>query len=217
MMNSRFGWALCAVVCSIVVKFAFIYSYGVYWVYYMKMEDSDQESKIKSVASFVSVLSGLLVVPNLICSFVSIGFSTGLNKKFLEILTRYPAAWILPICTFFVIGPRKLSCDSANEQRRHLVLSRGLTIVNMMITWIMGAIMFVLIVNQIRSFVTIIAMILFLPITTFGHIIFLFPKAKCCVRKFTLVSDRITSSPHYIQALDVSQNELRPFKIHDLA
>ena len=157
------------------------------------------------------------MIPNLICSFVSIGFSTGLNKKFLEILTRYPAAWILPICTFFVIGPRKLSCESGNEQRRHLVLSRGLTIVNMMITWIMSAIMFILIVNQIRSLVTIVAMILFLPITTFGHIIFLFPKAKCCGRNFTLVSARITSSPHYIQALDVSQNELKPFKIHDLA
>ena len=211
-MTNRFILAFFAVGPSIWVKFGFIYYYC---VFFMQIDNSDQESKIKSDVLYVSILFGLLVIPNLIFSLVSIGFSTGLNKKFFEIIASYPAALMLPMCTFFVIGPRKLSCGSqVNEQRRHLVLSRGLTIVNMILTWIMGVTMVILDVYHEVELVMMTGVLLF---ATFFHIAFLYPKIKCCGCNFSILPGLIFTHTHDIHAIHVSQNELRPIKIHDLA
>ena len=78
-----------------------------------------------------------LVVPNLLCTFTCIAFSTGLNKKLIQIISNYPAAWMLSFATFFIIGPIKSPCCSrTNAQTHHLGVSKPYTIINIVVTYV---------------------------------------------------------------------------------
>ena len=150
MMTRRFGLAFITIAFSIFTKVGLL---AFYCHVFMQLDTFEQGNELKStaLASIVSFSFGLLVLPHIMLSFISIGFSTGLNKKLIEILICYPATWMLPVCSLYVIGPRKLTCDSRpNDQRRKLVLSKQLSLLNMMLTLIMG-IMFILITSQNTS------------------------------------------------------------------
>merc|ERR1719422_1272268 len=82
-----------------------------------------------------ALLFGFFIIPNLIFAFVSIACSTGCNKKFFRIISNYPATWMLPIATYFVIGPRKISCCSKQKcLKNELGFSKKLTAINMTLT-----------------------------------------------------------------------------------
>ena len=209
MMTKRFGLAFCAVTSSIFTK---VFILNLYCRLFIPLDDFDQGNKFKSMVPFVIVLFGLFVLPNLMCSFVSIGLSTGFNKNFIEIIMRYPAAWMLPVCTFFMIGPRKISFDLlANDQRRYLGLSSGLTILNMILTVIMMGIMLILIANEnSEHFGKELSIVMLIIIIAISHIFFLFPNMKYCGPKSSGFSDQ-----NNIHIIDVSQNELKPISIND--
>ena len=118
------------------------------WVTYcylvIALDSSEEGNKIENMALHALVLFGLLILPNLLCSFISIASCTGLNKNFFKVIARFPASWMLPVCTYFVIGPQSLK----NRKRRHLGLSKFFTMVNMIISLIMSFIMFTVIVVQ---------------------------------------------------------------------
>ena len=179
---------------------------------FIPLDDFEQGNKFKSMLPFVFGLFGLFVLPNLMCSFVSIGLSTGFNKNFIEIIMRYPAAWMLPVCTFFMIGPRKISFDLlSNNQRRYLGLSSGLTILNMILTVIMMGIMLILIANEnSEHYGKELSIVMLIIIIAISHIFYLFPNMKYCGPKSLGFSDQ--SSIHII---DVSQNELKPISVID--
>ena len=209
MMTQRFGLGFCAVTSSIFTK-SFILN--LYCRLFIPLDHFEQGNKFNSMLPFVFGLFGLFVLTNLMCSFVSIGLSTGFNKNFIEIVMRYPAAWMLPVCTFFMIGPRKISLNLlANDQRRHLGLSAGLTILNMILTVIMMAIMLILIANEnSEHYGKELSIVMLIIIIAISHIFFLFPNMKFCGPKSLGFSDQ--SSIHII---DVSQNELKPISVND--
>ena len=218
MMTKRFGLGFCAATSSIFTK-SFILN--LYCRLFIPLDDFEQGNKFKSMLPFVFGLFGLFVLPNLMCSFVSIGLSTGFNKNFIEIVMRYPAAWMLPVCTFFMIGPRKISLHLlANGQRRHLGLSTGLTILNMILTVIMMGIMLILIANEnskhlqelaeLRINCKELSIVMLIIIIAISHIFFLFPNMKYCGLKSLGFSDQTS-----IHVIDVSQNELKPITVND--
>ena len=74
------------------------------------------------------------ILPNLLISFISIGLVTGLNRRFFEIIFRYPAMCFLPAVTYFVIGPMQIGCCRKTPQ---IGLSKILTIINLLVTCMM--------------------------------------------------------------------------------
>ena len=89
----------------------------------------------ESLVVMLLILFGVLIVPNLIFALISIAYSAGLNKKLFQIIISYPAAWMLPIFTYFTIGPRKLLCCSHSYSNHHqLGLSSLCTCINIVLT-----------------------------------------------------------------------------------
>ena len=81
------------------------------------------------------LIFGTLILPNLVYSFISIASSTGMNKKFFQIIIRYPASWVLPVATFFAVGPSKYACCSkSHQQNGYLGFSRCSSIANLILT-----------------------------------------------------------------------------------
>ena len=109
-------------------------------------EDGTRDHVINSGSSYplfamLVFIAGLSIIPNFLFSLISIYCSTGINKKFQHILLGYPAAWMLPIATYFVIGPRKSSCFSKTNYHKHqLGFSNLYTILNSILTIMMYAI-----------------------------------------------------------------------------
>ena len=86
------------------------------------------------------LLLGMLIFPNMLYSFMCIAYSTGPNKKFIEVILAYPAGWMLPIATYFVIGPKKSSCCCKTYyQWNHLGFSKFHTIINIVLTVVIYA------------------------------------------------------------------------------
>ena len=93
------------------------------------------DEKEPTVRATLLLILGSLILPNLLCSFISIALSTGINKKFFQILISYPASWVLPVATFFTIGPTKLVCCSKSaQQNEYLGLSKCSSIANLILT-----------------------------------------------------------------------------------
>ena len=148
----RFFLAFMAVMTSMVMKGLFI---GVFFNYisieyvqfydkpfyenpgYQKLGTSDkQEAKIRMLL----LLAGLLVLTNLLFSWISICCSTGFNKKLTQVILAYPATWMLPIATYFMIGPQKsYCCSKTNVHQYHLGFSKPCTIINIILTVTMYA------------------------------------------------------------------------------
>ena len=116
----------------------------------------------------------LLIVPNLVYSLISIAYSTGISKKW-QVYSRYPAAWMLPVATYFIIGPTKSTCCSpTNNQRHYLGFSKHCSIINMILTGIVHAIMITYYQitinhtnNQVDNFLTFQDIVRFIFIPTF--------------------------------------------------
>ena len=104
-------------------------TYDNYW--------STDSTKIPKVASCLL----LIFLPNMILSLLSIAKATGCNKTFFEVIFRYPAIWMLPMATYFVIGPQdfkicKCSCNNDSVHQPRLGLSGNLTALNAMLIFI---------------------------------------------------------------------------------
>ena len=141
MLTIRFVLAFVAVGLSIGAKITF---WVLYCSFFITLDNPEEGDNINNLTSHALVLFGLLILPNLLCSLISIASCTGLNKDFFKVIARFPASWMLPICTYFTIGPQNLK----NRKRRHLGLSKFFTMVNMIISLIMSFIMFIVIVIQ---------------------------------------------------------------------
>lgn len=132
MMKWRFVLTFLAVLESLITKFLI---FGLFFGHFIRLYEIEHNFKIKEVAQVALILFALFVVPNLIFSLISIAFTTGANKNFFEVIFRYPAAWMLPICTLFVIGPQKFTYKSSEKGQNHLLgFSKLLTIMNMILT-----------------------------------------------------------------------------------
>ena len=147
------------------------------------------EALISSRASkFQLILLVLSTIPNLLFSLVSIACSTGLNKKYSQVIFRYPAAWMLPVVTYFVIGPiQSVRCSRKNTQKYHLGLSKHCSFINMILTVIMYGVIiaFIVILNGDISF-DMNFYIFFLPVLGLGlvfNIIFLLLDQSCFFSK----------------------------------
>ena len=84
----------------------------------------------------------LTIAPNIILSLISIAGSTGCNKTFFRMILDYPAIWLLPAATFFVVGPenrtlRKKLCCKQRGERSLLGVSSKLTFLNIILTLVM--------------------------------------------------------------------------------
>ena len=82
----------------------------------------------------------LLFLPNLALSIFSIAKSTGFSKNFSEVVLRYPALWLLPVATYFAIGPQDITvanclCNNKSVNYQHLGISGSLTAFNMAFTF----------------------------------------------------------------------------------
>lgn len=78
-----------------------------------------------------------LILPNLVLSVISISCSTGLNKKLLKVIINYPASWMLPIATYFTIGPYKSNLCCQTDINRNLGLSTFYSAINTLLNLIM--------------------------------------------------------------------------------
>ena len=175
----RFFLAFLAVMTSMVTKALFIASF-----FYSVSGDSFgrniNNSVIKALGAseetealmkMLLLLVGLLILPNFLFSLISIGCSTGFNRKLPKVILAYPAAWMLPIATYFVIGPQNLSCCSkTNTHKYHLGFSKPYTIINIILTVIMYAFI-ISYFNAFRKYVLIMMVTYWSPVL-FGSLVF---------------------------------------------
>ena len=81
----------------------------------------------------------LVGVPNAILSCVSILLSTRFTKKFFTVVFNYPGLVLLPVASYFCIGPKKVAFCTQNEHsigQNLLGFNKALTMVNMVLTTI---------------------------------------------------------------------------------
>ena len=85
-----------------------------------------------SLIMVVLIVFVTLFIPNFVLSLISISCSTGLNKKLLKVILNYPASWMLPIATYFMIGPYKSNCCCQTNASGNLGLSKFYCAVNIL-------------------------------------------------------------------------------------
>ena len=129
----------------------------------------------------------LTLVPNIIFSFISIAVATGCNQKFFRIILDYPAIWLLPAVTFFVVGPENrtlrenLSCNKSGK-RSLLGVSSKLTFLNIILTLVMYMIIAPIVCSYLEfsgGFFLILVSIIPAPLFILA-IIFTFFCFRCC-------------------------------------
>ena len=139
----RFFLCYMAVITSIFMKGLFIALFSNFALSsgYPFIENSlGTIEKSETAKAMFSLLGGLLILPNFLFSLLSIGWSTGFNKKLVQVILSYPAAWMLPITTYFVIGPHTSPCCSkTNSPTNQLGFSKSFTIINIILTVMMYA------------------------------------------------------------------------------
>ena len=177
-MICRFFLAFLAVMASMLTKGTVI-AIIFYFLLTPNLNSQGQIEDSEAILRMLLLRIGPLILPNLLFSWISIGCSTGFNKKLMQVILAYPAAWMLPITSLFVIGPQKLACSSkTNIHRYHLGFSKPYTIINITLTMIMYA--FILsydtYIIQITAFICPVIFV----ITLFLNFIFLLSDAKCC-------------------------------------
>ena len=135
-----------------------------------------EESRTEARIILLLILGGLLILPNLLLSWISIGCSTGFNKKLIQVILAYPAAWMLPITTYFVIGPQKsCCCTKTDTDRYHLGFSKSYTIINIIITIMMYAFILIFIGYRLAIYF---GPVLFLSLVF--NIAFMLSDLECC-------------------------------------
>lgn len=133
LLKCRFIVAYMATMFSLLTKAVFI---GMItgWVLIFRRH----ESEIELFAYFL-----LCLLPNVLFAFINIVRSTGCKKSFAKIVLGYPGLWLLPVATYFTIGPRRVFCCSSkpsDHQEHELGFSKHLTCVNLILTLISYAI-----------------------------------------------------------------------------
>ena len=153
------------------------------------------------------ILFLLLIIPNMILSFISISCSTGLNKKFLRVVLNYPATWMLPIITYFTIGPNKSNCCSQTNHNRSLVFSKYYSGINTLLTITMQLALLIsfdttfdFLLSYLRSY---------LPLGLACNVIFLTIDNKCCWSK------RCNQDGVTIHVMDVDHDDLKIVSIEN--
>ena len=149
------------------------------------------------------VAFGTFILPNLILSLISISCSTGLNKKFVHVILDYPASWMLPIITYFVIGPYKPNCFSQIDKTRFLGLSICCSGINILLTVIMYAAAFSYV--EFNYF-----LVAWGPVFIVGivlNIMYLYDK-KCCCSKFCCQDHVVTA-----HVINVCRDNLEIIKV----
>ena len=100
------------------------------------------------IMSSTLIFFSLIILPHIILSVSSIGISTGCSKKLFKIIFDHPAVCLLPVFTYFVVGPRRICCDSQHPnyiQQKQLIISKRFTIFNILLTAILyGAVIGIL-------------------------------------------------------------------------
>ena len=132
LLNRRFVIHFLAVMSSIVTKAIFV---GF-------LLDSAFNGESESVGIVLPLLPIFTFLPNLILTFISIAKSTGISNNFWGVINRYPALWLLPVASYFVIGPQNVTicdclCYDKSVNYQHLGISGSLTALNMMITFVL--------------------------------------------------------------------------------
>ena len=152
MCKCRFILILFSVMTSIVTKALFIAFFVLFtlsgrhsWSFRKALGTSGDSI---TLIAMILLLIGTVIIPNLIFSFISISRSTGFNKKFLLIIMSYPAAWMLPIATYFVIGPFRSNCCSSTNSNMNLGFSKFYSAMNILLT----AIMYVAVISYFASY-----------------------------------------------------------------
>jgi len=182
----RFFFAYLAVMFSIVTKGLLI---GTFIGFSGRTEFRNALGTSETTQTLIAtsaLLFGLLVIPNLIFAFASIASSTGFNMKFFKIIFNYPAAWMLPIATYFAIGPRKISCCSKQKcLKNELGVSKKLSAINMTLTVMIYAafISYFYVGVSVKGGFGLFISVVFVPILISGlvfNIIFLLLDEKCC-------------------------------------
>ena len=143
----------------------------------------------------VTISLTAVFLPSLLCSLFSIVSSTGINKKFFQVMIRYPASWVLPLATYFTIGSKiSLKCTREDKQKRLLGFSIRCSFCNMIISIFMyGGIIAFLLVNDyydgsgiFKPFWIDIFIPLFIPVlvlgVTFNIIYLVLDEPWCCLR-----------------------------------
>ena len=132
LLNRSFIIHFLAVMFSIVTKAIFV---GF-------LLDAAFNGESGSVGMVLTLLLTFTFLPNLILAFISIAKSTGISNNFWGVINRYPALWLLPVATYFVIGPQNVAicdflCYKKSVNYQHLGISGSLTALNMMITFVL--------------------------------------------------------------------------------
>ena len=133
----------------------------------------------------------LIILPHIILAVTCVSISTGCNKKLFKIIFGHPAICLLPVFTYFVVGPRRICCNKKDPnyiQQKRLILSKRSTIFNIALTAILYAIVIGILwfldhddINGFRWFYTV-----FTPIFCFGiltNVLFLLLDKQFCFSK----------------------------------
>ena len=135
----KFIFAFQAVMWSILAKGVFMaLMMGDFWSPTFQKEIFGASSPFSFRISMMMLLTGTVILPNLLWGFISMALATGINKKLFQVIINYPASVVLPIATFFTIGSLNSKCCIQTQKRqRHLGFSKWSSIMNMVLTLLM--------------------------------------------------------------------------------
>ena len=137
----RFTLAYFSTMFSLVSKVMFpgILMWGTGCGKWIKISSCIQDNDpLISTLNLVLIFVAFCILPNIILSVTCVAVSNGISRG-LKILVEYPSLIFLPVITFYVVGPRKLACCSKNQdntQRHQLVVSKKLSAINVVISFI---------------------------------------------------------------------------------
>ena len=129
LLNSEFILVFISVMFAIVAK-------GVFALLMTGAAFGDNYSVMISGLIFL----GVNILPHILCAIIWISWSTGFNRKLYKLILDYPALVLLPVFTYYSVGPKKLPRCSQGKSRpidSHIILSRKWTIVNLFMTVIL--------------------------------------------------------------------------------
>ena len=179
--------------------------------------------------SMVTISLAAVFLPALLCSFFSIALSTGINKKFFQVIIRYPASWVLPLATYFTIGSKiSLKCPREDKRKRLLGFSTRCSFFNMIASIFMyGGIIAFLLVNDyydgsgiFKPFWIDIFLPLFIPVivlgVTFNIIYLVLDEPWCCLRSNVNICFNCCGKDCYkskIHVIDLDGDEIKIISI----
>ena len=155
----------------------------------------------------------IFFLPHIIFAIISLTYSTGLNRKLIELILSYPASWMLPVVTNFAIGPRKSFCKSKATHHRHqLAFSTNGTILNIILTLLMYTVAFFKMFEEPNPGAAILSSAFAIAGSSFTIIYLLLDRQCCCGRSQNCFCKSCCGPECYktkIHVIDVSTDELK--------